>query len=68
MLLNESLHQYVPTFNGLKQGNAAFAKASLLVALVWVTFSHGYTFVGACFEGLGFFCIKWLKYWGGVGT
>jgi hypothetical protein len=55
MFLNESPHPYLPTFNGLKHGNAAFGKASLLVALVWVTFSHGYTFVGACFEGLGFF-------------
>jgi hypothetical protein len=55
MFLNESPHPYLPTFNGLKHGNTAFGKASLLVDLVWVTFSHGYSFLGACFEGLGFF-------------
>ena len=58
MFLNESPHPYLPTFNGLKHGNAAFGRASLLVALVWVTFLYGYTFVGACFEGLGFFLCK----------
>jgi hypothetical protein len=42
MLLNESLHKYVPTFNGLKHGNSAYGKAPLLFALVWVTYSHGY--------------------------
>ena len=55
MFLNESPHPYLPIFNGLQHGNAAFGKASLLVALVWETFSHGYMFVGACLEGLGFF-------------
>jgi hypothetical protein len=30
MLLNESLHQYVPTFKRLKQGNTAYGKAPLL--------------------------------------
>ena len=58
MFLNESPHPYLPTFNGLKHGNTAFGKASLLVVLVWVTFSYGYTFVGACFEGSWLFLCK----------
>jgi hypothetical protein len=57
MLLNESLHQYVPTFKRLKQGNTAYGKASLLFALIWVTCSHGYLRMDACF--------KWFLFFGG---
>jgi hypothetical protein len=62
MLLNESQHPYVPTFKLLMHGNAAYGKAPFLFALLWVTFSHGYIRMDACFKWLLFFCGKWLKY------
>jgi hypothetical protein len=66
MLLNESLHKYVPTFKRLKQGNTAYGKAPLLFALIWVTCSHGYLRLDDCFKWFLFFL--WKNGWNTEGV